>query len=91
MLMRSLRPFEACRFCGRCLCCQYAALTAADPHVVLCCVLRRVTRAPCWAALCTRESDPPSYGHQARVLAAPDGRPALLLIPAANARDARLR
>lgn len=34
------------------------ALTAADLHVVVCRVLCPVTCAPCWAALCTGESNP---------------------------------
>ena len=34
------------------------ALIAADLHVVVCRVLCPVTCAPCWAALCCRESNP---------------------------------
>jgi len=34
------------------------ALIAADLHVVVCRVLCDVTCAPCWAALCTGESNP---------------------------------
>jgi len=34
------------------------ALIVAHLHVVVCRVLCRVTCTPCWAALCTGESDP---------------------------------
>ena len=36
----------------------FPALIAADLHVVVCRVLCPVTCAPCWAALCTGESNP---------------------------------